>query len=96
MSQTSKIGKTATRVYVDEDGFTCVRYHDTVVIRFNDKEIILDEGGWFTNTTKLRINQASAQFNLGCYVCQKDYRWTIHYKDQVIPWQKFGRNILSR
>jgi hypothetical protein len=33
-----------------------------------------------TATTKLRMNQASNQFNLGFSVYQKDYRWYV-----VIP-----------
>jgi hypothetical protein len=77
MSQTSKIGKTATRVYKDSEGFTCVQYHDTVVVRFNNQQVELRSGGWLTNTTKLRINQASAQFGLGIHVYQADGVWYV-------------------
>ena len=91
MSQTSKIGKTATRVYQDEDGYTCVQYHDTVVVRFNDEKIILNSGGWFTNTTKLRINQASNQFALHFQLYQEKNIWKVRVGD----WDNPFYNILT-
>lgn len=78
MSQTSRLGKTATSVRT-ENGWTIVRYHDTDVVSFNEKEIILRTGGWRTTTTKLRMNQASNQFGLGYQVWQKDFQWYISF-----------------
>lgn len=78
MGQIHTIGKTATAVY-GENGYTCVRYHQTVVIKFNDKSIILNSGGWRSNTTKTRINQASNQFDLGVHVYQDNFQWLVLY-----------------
>lgn len=94
MSQISKIGKTATRVYQDSEGFTCVQYHDTVVVRFNNEKIILANGGWFSNTTKLRINQASAEFGLGLNVYQKNYNWYITFKGADTLWTKYSHELI--
>jgi hypothetical protein len=80
MARQDQLGTTATRVY-QEDGMTCVRYHATDVVKFNEHVIELDTGGWETPTTKLRMNQASNQFNLGFYVYQKDYIWHVATDD---------------
>jgi hypothetical protein len=80
MARIDQLGKTATRVY-QEDGYTCVRYHATDVVRFNEHYIELDTGGWETPTTKLRMNQASNQFKLGFRVYQRDYIWHVATDD---------------
>lgn len=87
MSQQYRIGTHKTSVYKDDEGFTRVKYHQTDVVKFNDKVIELNTGGWFTVTTKLRLNQASAQFGLGYSVYQKKGEWFVKYFDGV---HKFG------
>ncbi len=77
MSQQSKLGKGNTTVYTREDMMR-VRFHYTDVVSWNDKEIILNTGGWFSATTKTRMNQASRQFDLGYSVYSKDYQWYVH------------------
>lgn len=74
--QTLKVQGVATNTR-HENGDTIIRYHQTDVVRFNDKQIILNTGGWFTNTTKLRMNQASHQYGLGFGVCQEKGAWYI-------------------
>jgi hypothetical protein len=83
MSQQTKIGKRATSIYT-EDSYTRVRYHSTEVVKFNEKEIILNSGGWWTNTTKTRINQAAATFALGISVFQKDFEWFVRTNNGVV------------
>ena len=63
MARTNKVGEHKTAIY-QSDGYTCIRYHSTEVVKFNDNEIILNSGGWQTKTTKLRMNQASCEFGL--------------------------------
>ena len=79
MGQTQTIGRTATKV--EHLGkYTYVWYHNTDVVQFDSLYITLNTGGWKTATTKLRMNQASNQFNLGFSVYQKDFQWFV-----VIP-----------
>ena len=59
------------------DGWTVVTLHGTDVVKFNDKEIILNTGGWKTVTTKARMNQVSNQFGLGYSVYQEDGTWYV-------------------
>ena len=48
----------------NEKGNTVVVYYETAVVTFNDEEIILNTGGWWTRSTQDRMNWASKQFDL--------------------------------
>jgi len=76
MPNMRKVGKTATAIYTDEKtGRTTVIYHKTAVVEFDANKIKFRSGGWWTATTRTRINQASNQFGLGYGVMQKDWQW---------------------
>lgn len=78
MAQQYKVGSTATTV--KQVGMhTVVTYHATPVVQFNDHEIILDSGGYETQTTKTRMNQCANQFDLGFNVFQKKDIWYVSY-----------------
>ena len=85
MAQQTQIGRHKTRVIEEGDTIT-VYYHDTAVVSVTPDKIILDTGGWWTPTTKTRMNQTSHQFNLGYWVSQKNWEWYIQYNGQVIPY----------
>jgi len=87
MSQTRKVAGRATSIRTEWDGFTNVRYHDTDVVSFNDRRIILRSGGWRTATTKTRMNQTANQFNLGFRVWQKSFEWFVDFKEVVYPFK---------
>jgi len=63
---------------------TKVMYHSTDVVSFNDSKIILNTGGWRSNTTKTRMNQTSNQFGLGYMVYQSGFQWFVEYKGDTI------------
>lgn len=86
MAQTGKLGKTATRVKKDGDNLI-VRYHDTEVVKVTKDKITLNTGGWFTNTTKTRMNQASNEYDLGYQVYQKKGKWFVDFKGDAIPFE---------
>ena len=79
MPQMQTVSKNNTVIYKGHDNMIVVKLHQTEVVRFNDKKIILNSGGWQTVTTKTRMNQASNQFGLGYYVYQKDHEWFVDY-----------------
>jgi len=87
MARTNTIGKTATAVFTDRNGMTNVVYHNTTVVSFNNDKIILDNGGYLTVTTKLRMNQTANQFNLGYCVFQKNHEWFVDFNNQVVPFE---------
>lgn len=74
MGQMQQVGRVATAI-VTENGTTSVYYHGTPVVRFGGGQVTLDTGGWFTATTKARMNQAANQYNLGFVVYQKAGKW---------------------
>lgn len=76
MSQTREVRGVATSIRSDGE-WTHVRYHATDVVSFNAHEVVLRSGGWETATTKLRMNQASHQFNLGYTVYQHKHEWFV-------------------
>jgi hypothetical protein len=83
MPQTMQVRGVATTTYF-EDGMTTIRYHACPVVRFTHEVIVLRCDGWFTNTTKTRMNQASNQYGLGYHVWQKDFTWFVDYKGETI------------
>lgn len=82
--QTQKVQGVRTDIFTDEHG-THVSYRGTKVVSFNADTIILRSGGWQTNTTKLRMNQASNQYRLGYQVYQVNFDWIVRYKGQDRP-----------
>lgn len=87
-----KVGKHKTKVFEEED-YTIIKYHQTEVVKFNNNKIILNSGGYKTLTTKVRMNQASAEYNLGFEVFQKKNKWYINYKGKEI---EFKDNIILK
>ena len=49
-----------------------VTYHNTQIVAFDDRNIVLRTGGWDSVTTRRKMNQASNQFGLGFSVYRKD------------------------
>lgn len=87
MSRFDTIGKHATNVF-SEEGSVNVVYHNTVVVRFNSSGVRLNSGGFLTNTTKTRMNQAANQFGLGFHVYQKNWDWFVSLENgSVIPFE---------
>jgi hypothetical protein len=84
MGQTAKVSGRATTTYANERG-THIRYHATEVVSFNAKQITLRTDGYFTLTTRTRMNQASNQYGLGYRVFQKDFNWFVEHGGKVIP-----------
>ena len=86
MGQQQRVGAHKTSI-VQLEGMTSVVYHSTPVVQFNDKEIVLDSGGWETATTKSRMNQASNQYGLEFEVHQVNFSWYVDYRGETIPFE---------
>lgn len=84
MPQQFKISGNNTTIRGNADQ-TIITLHHTDIVTITPKTIILNTGGWFTNTTKTRMQQVSHQFNLGYNVFQKDGLWFVEYKGLVKP-----------
>jgi hypothetical protein len=87
MAKMDTLGKVATKVETHGEN-TIITYHNTDVVCFDSNSVLLKTGGWATNTTKTRMNQASAQFNLGYHVYQKDFSWyVVTPKGETLPFR---------
>ena len=77
MAQQNRIGTHRTTVTVSENGSIIVSYHQTKVFIYNrvTGDLTLNTGGYFTATTKTRMNQACDQFGIPVKVYQKNGDW---------------------
>lgn len=89
MKRRDRLGPTATLATLNNDVLK-VQYHDTTVVIASLKtgEVVLDTGGWFTATTKARMNQAARQYSLGYEVVQRKKEWFVKIAGR--PDQKFS------
>ena len=81
-----------TKVNENEKGQIEIIYHQTAVVTYDFEQIILNTGGWWTRSTKTRMNQASEVLGLGFRVFQKKGDWFVDYKNDVLP---FTENTLE-
>lgn len=79
MSESNQLGTYKTSIRRNKGGQTKVVYYKTAVVTFTDDQIWLDTGGWWTRTTRVRMNQASRQFQLGYRVYEKGSKWYIAF-----------------
>ena len=86
MTQQQTVGTHRTTVARDDD-VLMVTYHNTVVVKVtNNRYVTLNTGGWYTNTTKTRMNQASNQYSLRYSVYQVDFAWYVSIGDDMQPY----------
>jgi len=86
--QTTTFKGVATTVRQENNGWLIGRYQQTDVAARQHEHIHLNTGGWFTLTTKRRMNQFAYQFCDNAFsVYQKNYQWfvRIHATDESIP-----------
>tara|TARA_R100000781_G_scaffold50744_1_gene33548 strand:+ start:1313 stop:1585 length:273 start_codon:yes stop_codon:yes gene_type:complete len=77
------------------NSLTSVRYWATDVVQFDNDKITLNNGGWYTSTTKRRMNETSEQFNLGFKVYQRNYDWLVDYKGKTYCFES-NKLVLNR
>ena len=79
MSQEQIIPSFKTLIRHLSGGQTEVIYYETTIVQFDNGEIWLNTGDWWTASTKNRMNQVSRQFDLGFYVYAKNGTWYVDY-----------------
>ena len=81
--------RTTCNTLIDNDSnrVLMVTYHSTPVVKvINDRYVVLNNGGYYTSTTKRRMNQASLQYSLGFQVYQVNYEWYVSIGEEVAPY----------
>lgn len=94
MPRMDKLSNYRTTIFM-RDGWQCVVYAETIIVRWNDDTILLNTGGWKSVTTKRKMNQASAQFGLGFGVFQRKSAWYVQIGDNK-PVQYLGDTFTIR
>lgn len=69
------------------EGMTIVKYHRTNVVKFNEDVIILNTGGWFTLTTKQRMNQTAEEYGLDFRVASGPLGFEVYHNPDGRPWE---------
>ena len=83
----NEIGSHKTSTYKDNNNVLKVVYHNTEVVQVKeDRYVVLNTGGWYTNTTKRRMNQASRQYKLGVSVYQSGFTWYVAIGEDIMPY----------
>ncbi len=93
MPTMNKIGKHKTKVWGDGEHIF-VKYWNTIVVTVCPDQIILDTGGFYTNTTRVRMNQSSKYFNLGFDVSVSKGSWYAKFNKGIYPFDK-GKCIIT-
>ena len=57
------------------------KYWYTDIVKVTATEVILDNGGWYTSTTKRRMNEIAEALGFDFRVYQKDYNWYVEVND---------------
>jgi hypothetical protein len=69
--------------YTNRNGIKEVTLHKTVILRQEGDTVTLNTGGWFTATTKNRINR----YLVGAEVIQRNNEWLVHINGQELPFE---------
>lgn len=56
-----------------------VVYRNTCIVSWDGDTVTLNSGGWYTATTKRKMNQTSADFDLGFIVFQSKFAWFVTF-----------------
>lgn len=84
----------ATSLRTESDGSACLRYHRTdIIVAYPDGRIVLSTGGWWTSTTKKRMNRFLSE--IGWYVYQKKHEWYIRTGAEKDTHWKYGELTLQ-
>ena len=81
----------STRVISTSDS-TIVWYHSTPIVAYYPKtgNAVLTTKGWRTATTKKRMNQVSAEYNLGFTIFQRKWNWYVRLDSgEVLDYEDF-------
>ena len=86
MTNLYKFQGVETTTITDRDGALVGYYRGTPVGRIAGNVVTLQTGGWFSRTTKVRMNQFSNNFVNGRFgVYQKNYQWFVSVNGKDLP-----------
>ena len=75
-----------TRVeYNNNTNCSTIVLHRTAIAVYdhNTQAVKLNTGGWYSNTTKSRLNAILSEVKYGCSVFQKQWNWYVSFNNQT-------------
>ena len=75
-----------TRVeYNNNTNCSTIVLHRTAIAVYdhNTQAVKLNTGGWYSNTTKSRLNAILSEVKYGCSVFQKNWNWYVSFNRQT-------------
>ena len=85
MTNLAKFQRCATTIRVAPTGEIIGQYQLTDVATLKNDTVYLNTGGWFTRTTKVRMNQFANHFCNGRFsVYQKNHEWFVRLADGTV------------
>ena len=75
-----------TRVeYNNNTNCSTIVLHRTAIAVYdhNTQAVKLNTGGWYSNTTKSRLNAILSEVKYGCSVFQKQWNWYVSFRGQT-------------
>ena len=85
MTNLAKFQGCATTIRVAPTGEIIGQYQLTDVATLKNDTVYLNTGGWFTRTTKVRMNQFANHFCNGRFsVYQKNHEWFVRLADGTV------------
>lgn len=61
------------------------QYHETIIVEQSADQIRLNTGGWYTSTTKQRINEALSELQIPYRIYQKRGQWYVYNQTKTVP-----------
>ena len=94
MTQQKRVGSHKTTVK-NKDGQVIVSYWNTDVFKYDNNTNILslNTDGWFTNTTKTRMNQALNEFMGKGRVYQENNNWFLEINGYEFEFDGFSLEV---
>lgn len=76
---------TARMAWVERHGEVHVFYHEKHLVCFNRDQICIRNNAHHRFMTKVRMNQAANQFQLGFKVYQRGTNWFVEWRGETLP-----------
>ena len=67
-----------TKIYKDVLGVYYFYFSTCIAAALRDGSLAITNGGWYTSTTKKRINKILEYYNIPWSIYQKDYVWYLY------------------
>ncbi len=73
-----------------------IYHHGRRIVHIGSHFIILQNHGYFSKSTKKRMNEAAMDFLLPYHIWQQDFEWYVEWYDNITKFPPGGGVVLDR